>query len=289
MNFSRPLENISRTGKKKDTCSTLPPHIEYALDDIGSCLDDLKEYLEVVEGIHHPCGGTRWRRVAFINTYDPQSVCPGQWNKIPLGQSLASLCSPNSAIPIQSCFRATFPVFQPYTEVCGRVHGIASGDVGGFSHYYDNPSPQPAVDDFFATGVILSRGAEHIWSFIAGTAPGDIFDGTPGPTATNKCPCLVNENVFFAANGNLPDIVGSDYYCEAGPPNIAGETVIHSDYPLWDGLNCETGSMCCNNGAPPFFTKTFTSTSMDPVNADLCVENQFVAALSIKLLELYVR
>ena len=272
---------------KKDTCPTLPPHIDDALEDIEGCLEDLKDCLEVVEGIHHPCGGTGWRLVALINTYDPQSVCPSNWVKSPQVPGSPQACITGTFTP-QTCTRAMISVSEPYTEVCGRAEGLSTRDIGGFSHIIDNPDPTITVDDFFGSGLILSHGGtEHIWSFFAGTAPGDSSDATPGNTESNKCPCLAN------SGDEPPDFVGSDYFCESGPPTllVGGIPVPPNvfDMPLWDGLNCESGSMCCSNGAPPYFTKVLDSSTTDPINADLCIEAPSQGVLSISYLELYVR
>ena len=279
-----------------DTCSDHASDTSDALNDIQECVEEVKETLEAVEGFQHPCGGPGWRRVVYLDTDDPNSDCPSGWAKTafdPTNPMSKESCLPSDPQPA-TCGIATFNVSEPYSQVCGRVEAISVGDVGGFRHFLNNSTPQPTVSDFFATGVILSRGSEHIWSFIAGTPPGDFFDASSG-SGINYCPCLAGEDTFISTHGSLPDIVGSDYFCESGPPLIfdLGQLIQPNffDYPLWDGLNCDEGSECCNHGAPPIFTKTLSSKTMEPLDARLCLENPADGGgvFAVSFMEIYVR
>ena len=277
---------------EEDTCPELPPDIADALDNIQNCLEDVKETLEEVEGFHHPCGGTGWRQVAYIDTNDPNYVCPADWQKQPFdpeGILTREACiPPNAAVGI--CDITSFSVSEPYSQVCGRAEGYCLGDIGGFRQYYADPTAVTSVTDFFASGLILSRGTEHIWSFIAGTPPGDFFDTSSG-TGENKCPCLTGEETFIATHGELPDFVGRDYFCESGSAAIFNVIVPNFfDFPLWDGLGCSDGSQCCNDGTPPVFTKTLSSASMDTIDARMCIEDAVSSGVvAITYLEIYVR
>ena len=93
-------------------------------------------------------------------------------------------------------------------------------------NFISGASLTATVDDFYATGVILSRENDHIWSFVAGTGT-HISGSRPA-----RCPCVQGEDNFIMQNGaDLPSFLNGDYFCEAPLPNPI-------DAPLWDGLNC---------------------------------------------------
>ena len=273
--------------KDKDTCPA-PKSILETLSSIENCVGDLKDTLEVVESFHSPCGGPGWKPVVYLDADDPNSGCPTGWLKrdFDLTDPLSKMACHRPDLSVQ-CATATFPVSESYSQVCGSIKGYSVGDVGGLRSYLSPPIIQPTVGSFIASGVTLSRGSEHIWSFIAGTPPGNIPNS---PTGEDKCPCLTGEETFIVDHAPLPTIVASDYFCESGPPTLIAGTANFFDSPLWDGLDCVDDSQCCNYGTPPIFSKTFTSSTMDDIDALLCVDDPTNSAdIGIFFVKLYVR
>ena len=76
-------------------------------------------------------------------------------------------------------------------------------------------------------------------------------------------------NVHASINITVPPFVGEDYFCESGV-NSGSATGFHPDDPLWDGQGCSSSSSCCSFNNPPYFTKTLSSPTTDPIEARLC-------------------
>ena len=63
----------------------------------------------------------------------------------------------------------------------------------------------------------------HIWSFAIGERD-DI-------ASSNECPCNSGSSYSYE-----PSFVGNNYYFKSGTNGAL--TVLFSDDPLWDGMNC---------------------------------------------------
>ena len=267
------LKKASKYGESPDddTCIEHASESQQSLSDMQSCVDQVKERMEEAEGFVHPCGGQDWRPVALLNMDDPQDVCPSEWSlSVLVGQRVCTGSTP-----------ATFSVDDSYTEVCGQIRGYGAGVVGAFGPVLGSASPVVTLADHIplARGAVVSTTTEHIWTFAAGGRPPDNFaSASPDDTL---CPCLIDEDDFFVAFGNLPDIVGSDYFCESRPTPASSGMTSAVEVPLWDGLNCESGSRCCRYGAPPIFRKVLSASTNDPILISTTVH--------IFYIELYVR
>ena len=148
---------------------------------------------------------------------------------------------------------------KPYSQVCGRIHAYGIGATNGLEALYiAGASPTVTVDDFYATGVILSRESDHIWSFIVGTGPPN------GGSGRADCPCVEGEDNYIMTNEDLPSFLNGDYFCEAPLPSP-------TDAPLWDGLNCVDNSECCDFGTPPFFTKVLDEENDEALEVKICL------------------
>ena len=178
----------------------------------------------------------------------------------------------------------TIPVSDPYTEVCGQVQGYSVGDLGAFFFVFFGGPPATTLAEYISVlrGVVISRANEHVWTFAAGNQAANQFaTSTPTPF---ECPCLLGADAFFGDLGvNLPAFVGDDYFCESEPtPNyIADAETTSNDFVLWDGLNCDSPTECCNDGIPPFFNKVLSSTTSDPISISTTV--------GVSVVNIYVR
>ena len=270
------VELLKKASKKRetsddDTCTEHAAETQQSLSDMQSCVDQVKERMEEAEGFVHPCGGQDWRPAVLLNMDDPQDVCPMEWSPaLRVGKRVCTGSTP-----------ATFSVAGSYTEVCGQIRGYGAGVVGAFQPVLDSAPPVATLADYIPLlrGAVVSTTTELIWTFAAGRRPPDNFAALP-PNEF-ECPCLLDEDLFFATHGNLPDIVGGDYFCESRPtPASSGMTSV-VEVPLWDGLNCESGSRCCRYGTPPIFRKVLPASTTGPIQISTTVE--------IFYIELYVR
>lgn len=243
------------------------------LGDIRTCLDETKECLEEVEGFFHPCGDSGWHQVVHFDMSVPGTECPDGWT-VTTVQGVQTCANMNP----DTCAPAVYPTFRSYNQVCGRVHGYSLGDTGGFGEYYDaGGNPSISVENLFVTGVIITRGTdEHVFSFISGSSP--------VAAATNQCPCLTNEDEFETTAGTLPDFLNGEYFCETS----TSDNTIQTQVSLWDGLNCAPGSNCCENGAPPYFTKVLETDSTEGLQFNLCHAGND-ATTTVHLMEIYVK
>ena len=84
---------------------------------IQSALDETVIPVLNPAGLSCPCGGAgEWRRIAHLNTSDPNQQCPPNWR---LHTTPVRACGAASG---SSCSSAVFPSHgESYSRVCGRV------------------------------------------------------------------------------------------------------------------------------------------------------------------------
>ena len=270
------IKTSSDTDSDSVTCASHAQDTNNALTDIQNCVDETKQCLKEVEGFSHPCGGPGWRPVVNFDTSVPGAQCPSGWS-----QESGPVCI-NSVSG--SCSTASIEISEPYNQVCGRVHAYSLGQSGGFSAYYNSGGDVNIdVSELFAAGVIIVRGGdEHVFSFVAGSPT--TFLGTPAPDNA-LCPCLSDETTFEGAVGALPNFLNGDYFCESSASDFGQ----FQQVSLWDGLNCEPGSQCCDNGAPPYFTKTLPTANTESLDLKICRTGIEVVTIAVHLVELYVK
>ena len=218
------------------------------------------------------CGGTGWRRVAYLNMSDPSQQCPSVWQQITTPRRVCG-----RRLSTQGCEGLTYPTgSQQYNQVCGRIIGYQIGHPDAFS------SGRSSIDDSYAEGVCVTRGfpRQHIWTFAAGI---DERNTSTGST----CPC-----VNGSTGGSLvPSFVGQNYFCETGITryNGSGNVFWPDGDPLWDGQGCGPTSSCCTFNSPPWFNTQLPNATTDYIEVRICGHGVNLEDAPIQLMELYVR
>ena len=204
-----------------------------------------------------PCGGTGWRRVAYLNMADPDASCPLGWKLNTFdGQRVCGRASSDS----NSCDSTTFSVGgEEYSQVCGKIKAYQFESSMGFAA---PPDATLTIDQRYADGVSLTRGSprQHIWTFAAGAF-----------RSSNFCAC--------AEYAGTPSFVGYDYFCESG---------FVSTNPLWDGKDCSDPA-CCSWNNPPYFLNDLQARTTDNIEARICL-SMFGqdSDIMVEAVELYV-
>jgi len=183
------------------------------------------------------CGGSGWRRVAYLNMSDPAQQCPSVWQEITTPHRV---CGRRSASA--SCEGLNYTTgSEQYDQVCGRIIGYQLGSPDAFS------GGSSSIDSYYLEGISVTRGSprQHIWSFAGG-----LFERTDDSERIHACPCVIG-----STNGpHIPSFVGQNYFCESGITSayINGRFYSYGD-PLWDGQGCGPNSNCCTFNSPPWF------------------------------------
>ena len=217
----------------------------------------------------HPCGGSGWRRVAYLNMSDPSQQCPSVWRQY---TTPFRVCGRRSSGP--SCEGLTYSTgSEQYDQVCGRIIGYQIGSVDSFRH------SSRSIDTYYVEGVSVTHGSprQHIWTFAAG-----LDEQRP----TYACPCVSGSTV------TVPSFVGQNYFCESGLtswPQNYGVFYPNGD-PLWDGQGCGPTSSCCTFNSPPWFNVTLSAPTTDYIEVRICASEGIRDEDSpIQLIELYVK
>ena len=99
------------------------------------------------------CGGTGWRRVAYLDMSDPRATCPYGWNMTNYNntRTCGRISEGSSA-----CDSVFFPVFgHAYSQVCGIIKAYQWGATTGFYlnryYYYHHAT----VNDAYFSGVAV--------------------------------------------------------------------------------------------------------------------------------------
>jgi hypothetical protein len=206
------------------------------------------------------CGPGDWTRVFYFNASTLDQSCPGEWNLI---TSPIKACA-GAGGSCRSAFSES--INTPYSRVCGRVIGGATGSPDAFDvHDFANENDLEAV---YLDGMSVTFGAagsrRHIWTFGAG------FIG--------RCPCDISTGWPYEPPG--PPEVGNSYFC--------GRSSSDSFVPLWTGESCTGGNPCCSFNNPPYFSVQLPSTATERIELRICHDetNEEVLAL---FAEIYVQ
>ena len=206
------------------------------------------------------CGGSGWRRVAFLNMTDPDQTCPEQWKLYE--QGTVRVCGrqeTNSA----SCDPVYFsPGETAYTQVCGRMTGYASGSIDGFLQDAYTPTPGNEINEVYLDGVSVTYGMprQHIWSLSNGF-------------------CCGQNSISVVQSYNF---IGDNYICDES--SSLGD-------PIWDGVTqCSNNPNCCAPSSGPWFNTMLSSTSTSDIEVRICAdEGTDNEDSSVGLIELYVK
>ena len=205
-----------------------------------------------------PCGGAgEWRRIAHLNTSDPNQQCPPNWrlHTTPVRACGGTLNS--------SCSSATFPSNgKSYSRVCGRVIAYQRGSTDALK-----PSifgANPGLEGVYLDGVSLTHGTPgsrlHIWSFAAAVWESNVDIST--------CSCT---NTDFTWPHQVPSFIGNNYFCDTGNPGPGvSHSQVYADDPLWDGEGCGPTSSCCQLNTPPWFCTTLPQHTTDDIELRTC-------------------
>ena len=223
----------------------------------------------------HPCGGSGWRRVAYLNMSDPSQQCPSVWREITTPHRV---CGRRSSTG--SCEGLNYSTgSEQYNQVCGRIIGYQLGTPRSFN------GPGLTLNTFYVEGVSVTHGQsprQHIWTFATG------YD-EQNTQSSSTCPCVTG-----STNGNnIPSSVGQNYFCESGLTQFNGTNsgILWPDGdPLWDGQGCGPTSSCCTFNSPPWFNVQLPSSTTDNIEVRICSDQGTnVDGSPIQLMELYVK
>ena len=220
----------------------------------------------------HPCGGSGWRRVAYLNMSDPSQQCPSVWREYTTPHRTCG----RRSITTGTCEGLNYSTGSvQYNQVCGRIIGYQIGSTDAFNG--------PAlIDTYYVDGVSVTYGSprQHIWSFVNGL---DEMLSYPQYT----CPCVPGST----AGNRIPSFVGHNYFCETGINFTFTSGLFYSNGdPLWDGQGCGPTSSCCTFNSPPWFNVQLPSTTTDDIEVRICGTSGINDEDSpIQLMELYVK
>lgn len=218
------------------------------------------------------CGSTDgWTRLAYNDLDRPDSVCPPEYRLYEQDGVRACMRPVTTRGSCPSTMFSSLGV--QYSQLCGRVIGY---------QYYTPNGIEPthrvtaSIDSFYVDGVVLTHGSPrtHIWTFMAGYYETNV-----------QCPCA---DPLYTA----PTFVGNDYFCETGSKESPIQPRLHTEDPLWDGLNCNQDEVgCCEPPFnPPWFHKLLLSPTTDDIEMRICCSaGNYNEDVGVSMYEIYVR
>ena len=219
------------------------------------------------------CGGSGWRRVAYLDMSNPSQQCPSVWQEI---TTPFRVCGRRSASA--SCEGLTYSTgSEQYDQVCGRIIGYQLGSPDAF-----NDISSGSIDSYYLEGVSVTYGSprQHVWSFVGGLQ--EVTSNYP----RSSCPCVAGSTTV------VPSFVGQNYFCETGITQWDRRTHVFwpNGDPLWDGQGCGPTSSCCTFNSPPWFNVTLSSPTTDNIEVRICGNQPITNEdTPVQLIELYVK
>ena len=124
---------------------------------------------------------------------------------------------------------------------------------------------QKGTPSAFADSLTISHGnrSHHIWSYLAG------WSDASSASVDDNCPCAVHPGLEPNSS------VGMNYHCEAGTDGATDTNDYFLPDSLWDGSDCPTGNICCDNPNLPRFYKELDMVTMDDVEVSICTDEDF--------------
>ena len=256
--------------------SVCPPdaQLEIVRNSISANLSDILVEIAANKTFIPECGGSGWRRVAFLDMTDPDQTCPSSWRLFSQGSVRACARRETNT---SSCDSVQFsPDGYEYTQVCGRIVGYqyASPDGYIFSHHFITLTPGNEINEPYVDGVSVTYGAprQHIWTLYGGLWPDSCCD------TINTVPLSFLENNYFCDTGNPAAIAHWNY-------------VFFHDYPLWDGISGCDDASCCAPHSGPWFNTTLTAPTTDDIEIRICGDqnNYIDEDTPLELVEIYIK
>ena len=219
------------------------------------------------------CGGSGWRRVAFLNMTDPNQQCPNSWREY--AQDSIRACGRQEST-IASCSSVEYsPDGLEYTHICGRIIGyqFASPDGYSASTRFITLTPDNEINEPYVDGVSVTYGSpparHHIWTLYG---------------AVLKYWCCNDDT----GHDLPPNFVEQNYFCDTGNPTLrfdydwAGTFFTAS--PLWDNPTC-----CCAPQFGPWFNTTLRAPTTEDIEIRICGDEATSNEdTPLELIEIYV-
>ena len=181
-----------------------------------------------------------WMRVGYLNMSESGASCPSGLTLWMFDNINHGLCGrPMSSSIIYSVHDVH------YSKVWGQIRGYQFGVPDGFPPLHvTNTIPNIENCNTYVDGVTITYGRnphKHNWTYACGSRE------TTGGNASKRpyvCPCNSD-----SSGTDVPEWVGSDYYCEAGlHSSLSHHEVLFSNDILWDGKQCNGNEgPCCTN------------------------------------------
>ena len=248
-----------------------PPEIEAVRNVISQNISDIID--ERFNNFSIPeCGGSGWRRVAYLNMTDPDQTCPDAWR--PYEQDPTIRACGRQSSNIASCNSVIYNTDEyEYTQVCGRINGyqFASPDGVYLSQH------TRTIDSAYVDGISITHGTprHHIWTFYGG-----VREFSFG--------CCRASTSFWS----IASFVENNYFCDTGnPTNAAWQNMLFTDDPLWDGVaGCTSNTSCCAPQSGPWFHTVLDHDTMDPIEIRICGgESTSNEDTPVYLVDIYVK
>ena len=243
--------------------SVCPPdtQLETVRNSITANLSDILVEIAANKTTIPECGGSGWRRVAFLDMTDPDQTCPSSWRLY--SQDSVRVCGRQESGGA-SCDSVQFsPDGYEYTQVCGRIIGYQYGSPDGIANFNN-------IEGAYVDGVSVTYGAphQHIWTLYGAVWPA-------------RCCDIINTVSFIENN----------YFCDTGnPANIGWMNVFFHDSPLWDGIAGCCDASCCAPHSGPWFNTILTAPITDDIEIRICGNNPTDDEdTPLELVEIYVK
>ena len=210
-----------------------------------------------------------WIPIGNINLRNyPFQTCPGSLREIAASDGKRRCGKNSTSQGCESVFFETHKV--PFTKVCGRIRGYATGTVDAFRKWH---CPTCGINDPYVDGISITYGGypnrQHIWTLVAEQVH-----------SHSRCPC---GNKSLASSEVVPSFVGNHLYCEVAA---------NSSTILWDGQGCTgTDVACCQNPNLPWFCREFDqAVTTDDIEVRLCLdEDRSNEDIEFESIELYIQ
>ena len=266
----------------------IPPTVIIDTPDNDTCLSNshlkaVREYISqnasdiLAEKFNNfiiaECGGSGWRRIAYLNMTDLDQTCPDEWRYYDQDPSTRA-CGRQSS-NIGSCNSVIYSTDEyQYTQVCGRINGYQYASPDGV--YLSQHAR--TIDNAYVDGISITHGTprQHIWTLYG--AVREFSFGCCEATSTSTW--------------SIISFVENNYFCDTGnPSNMNWQNTLFTDNPLWDGIaGCSSSTTCCAPHSGPWFHRVLDYDTIDYIEIRICGgESTVNEDTPIYLMEIYVK